>query len=96
MVRYHHNVYAVSARPNYVVLFDSQRQVIESRRLEPHSDLRKAITDTIGRLRNEGWQFEGTPEFGFVFLNRDGIRRLLTLTERDPSDTRAQSFSPFK
>jgi hypothetical protein len=39
----------------------------------------------------------GWPEyFGFVFINRNGIRRLLILTERDPLDTRPQTFSPFK
>jgi hypothetical protein len=29
-------------------------------------------------------------------LRRDGDRRLLMLTPRDPHDTRPQSFSPFK
>ena len=96
MVRYHHNVYAISGRANYLVLFDSQRRIIESLRLEPRTDLHRAMTDTIGRLTDEGWQFEATPEFGFVFLNREGIRRLLILTERDPYETRPQTFSPFK
>jgi hypothetical protein len=96
MVRYHHDVFAMSERRNYLVLFDSQRQIVESERLEPLTDLRRAMTNTIGRLTKEGWKFEGTPKFGFVFLNRNGIRRLLTLTERDPYDTRPQSFSPFK
>jgi hypothetical protein len=96
MVRYHHDVYAMSTRPNYLVLFDSQRQILESRQLEPHADLRKAMTSTIHRLTQEGWNFESRPDFGFVFLNRDGDRRLLILTERDPYDTRPQSFSPFK
>jgi hypothetical protein len=95
MARYHHDVFATSTRPNYIVLFDSQRQVIESQRLEPHTDLRKAMTATIDRLTQEGWQPESTYEFGFAFLNRNGIRQLLILTERDPYDTRPQSFSPF-
>jgi hypothetical protein len=50
----------------------------------------------IDRLSNEGWQPEGTPDFGFVFLNRGDIRRLLIHTERDPYDTSPQTFSPFK
>jgi hypothetical protein len=95
MVRYHHDVYAANTRPNYVVVFDSQRQIVDSQRLEPHTDLRKAMTNTIDRLTQEGWTFEGTPNFGFVFLNRNGARRLLILTERDPYDTRPQSFSPW-
>jgi hypothetical protein len=41
------------------------------------------------------WQPEGTPDFGFFFLSRNGIRRLLILTERDPRDTRPQAFSPW-
>jgi hypothetical protein len=95
MARYHHNVYAKAKTPRYCVLFDSQRQIIACQRLEPSTDLRSAITNTIDRLAQEGWQLEGTYEYGFVFLNRNGIRRLLILTERDPYDTRPQSFSPF-
>jgi hypothetical protein len=96
MARYHHDVYAKSKRPNYVVLFDSQRAIIECRRLEPSVDLRDAMRDAIDRSACEGWAVEGTPRFGFVFLNRHGIRRLLILTERDPYDTSPQTFSPFK
>jgi hypothetical protein len=54
------------------------------------------MTAAIARLSQEGWQPGGTPDFGFVFINRSGIRRLLILTERDPLDTRPQTFSPFK
>jgi hypothetical protein len=42
------------------------------------------MTAAIDRLTAEGWQPEGTPDFGFVFINRNGIRRRLILTERDP------------
>ena len=96
MARYHHNVYADNARPCYCVIFDLQWKVIECRRLEPASDLRSAMTVMIARLGTEGWQPEGSPDFGFVFLNRNGTRRLLILTQRDPYDTTPQSFSPFK
>lgn len=72
------------------------RQIVESQQLEPHTDLRKAMTNTIERLKNEGWRQEGAIDYGFVFLNRNGVRRLLILTERDPYDTRTQTFSPFK
>jgi hypothetical protein len=95
MARYHHDVYAKSKTARYCVIFDLQWQIIECRRLEPSADLRSAMTTTIERLSSDGWQPEGTPEFGFVFLKRDGIRRLLILTERDPLDTRPQAFSPW-
>jgi hypothetical protein len=47
-------------------------------------------------LAAEGWQIEADPRFGFAFIRRDGERRLLILTPRDPHDTRTQSFNPFK
>jgi hypothetical protein len=50
MARYHHNVYAKAKTPRYCVLFDSQRQIIACQRLEPSTDLRSAITNTIDRL----------------------------------------------
>jgi hypothetical protein len=96
MARYNHNVYASAKTPRYVVLFDLQWQIIECQRLEPCADLRSAMTTTMNRLASEGWEFEGSVKFGFVFLNRHGTRRLLILTERDPHDGRLQSFSPFK
>jgi hypothetical protein len=96
MARYHHNVYAMSGRPNYIVLFDLQWQIVECQRLEPSADLRSAMTSTIARLSSDGWEAENAPDYGFVFLNRKGTRRLLILTERDPYDATPQTFSPFK
>jgi hypothetical protein len=95
MARYKHNVYASAKTPRYVVLFDLQWQIVECQRLEPSADLRSAMTTAINRLVSEGWEFEGSVKFGFAFLNRHGTRRLLILTERDPHDSRPQSFSPF-
>ena len=96
MARYHHNVYASAKTPRYLVLFDLQWKVIECRRLEPCADLHGALNILIDRLVGEGWQPECAVKFGFVFLNRNGVRRLLILTERDPHDSRPQAFSPFK
>jgi hypothetical protein len=96
MARYHHNVYANSRTARYVVIFDLQWKIIECQRLEPAADLSNAMTTTIDRLVSEGWELEGTVRFGFVFLNREGVRRLLILTERDPYEKRPQAFSPFK
>jgi hypothetical protein len=38
---------------------------------------------------------EATPEYGFVFVQRENERLLLMLTPRDPSSKTNQSFSPF-
>jgi hypothetical protein len=54
------------------------------------------MTAAIERLASEGWETEGKPRFGFVFIRRAGERRLLMLTPRDPHDTQPQSFNPFK
>jgi hypothetical protein len=96
MVRYHHDVYSSAKTSRYCVLFDLQWQIIECQRLEPSADLRSAMATTINLLSQEGWQPEGLHDYGFVFLNRNGVRQLLILTERDPYDERPQSFSPFK
>jgi hypothetical protein len=95
-MRYHHNVYASANTPRYVVLFDLQWQIIECQRLDPSTDLSAAMTTAMQRLTGEGWHPESAPRFGFVFLNRNGVRRLLILTERDPYETTLQSFSPSK
>jgi hypothetical protein len=73
-----------------------QWQVIESHRLEPGADLFSAMTATIERLAVEGWRAEDEPHFGFVFITKEGDRRLLIVTPRDPFDTTPQSFSPFQ
>jgi hypothetical protein len=96
MARYFHNVYARAKTPRYLVLFDLQWQIVQCQRLEPAADLRGSMTAAMQRFADEGWQPESAPRFGFVFLNRNGVRRLLILTERDPRDSRPQSFSPFK
>lgn len=96
MARYHRNVYAGAKTARYIVLFDLQWKIIECTRLESAADLAKSMTATLQRLTGEGWQAESIPRFGFVFLNRNGDRRLLALTERNPFDTGPQTFSPFK
>ena len=95
MARYCHQVYATAKTSRFCVVFNLQWQVIESVKLEPAVDLAGAMTAAIERQTRAGWQTEGSPQFGFVFLRRDGERRLLILTERDPYDPRPQSFSPF-
>jgi hypothetical protein len=60
MARYNHNVYPKSKTPRYLVIFDLQWKITESQRLEPSTDLRRAMTAAIARLIKEGWQPEGT------------------------------------
>jgi hypothetical protein len=78
-----HDPYARSNQPAYIVLKDMQHQVIEAQRLEPAADLSGAMAATIERLAADGWQAEGSAEYGFVFIRREGERRLLMLAERD-------------
>jgi hypothetical protein len=94
MARYRHNVYANDTTPRWVAVFGLQWQVIESHRMEPATDLYGAMTAAIQRLAADGWQIKATPRFGFSFIRRDGERRLLMLTPRDPYDTTPQSFNP--
>jgi len=96
MARYHHNVYASANTARYLVLFDLQWKVIECTRLEPSVDLATSMATALQRFVGEGWHPESAPRFGFVFLTRNGTRRLLILTERNPHDSRPQTFSPFK
>jgi hypothetical protein len=95
MGRYTFPAYNKASTPRYLVLRDLQRQVIDCQRLEPGADLRGAMAASIERLKAEGWEAEGSAEYGFVFVRRAGERRLLAITERDPHDRSPQSFSPF-
>ena len=96
MGRYRHRVYATAKTPRFCVLFNLQWTVIESVPLGPATNLTAAMDSAVERQASQGWQTESSHEFGFVFLRRNGERRLMILTERDPYDTRPQSFSPFK
>jgi hypothetical protein len=96
MRRARHDLYARSARPAYIVIRDMQHHVIDVQRLEPAADLRVAMTAAIRRLEEDGWLTEGSADYGFVFVQRAGERRLLMLTPRDPLSSAAQSFDPFR
>jgi hypothetical protein len=96
MGRYRHRIYEGDTTPRWVAVFGLQWQILESQRLEPMADLSGAMTAAVERLASEGWQAEAEPRFGFAFIRREGERRLLMLTPRDPHDNRPQSFNPFK
>jgi hypothetical protein len=93
--RYTFPAFKQSPTPRFVAVWDLQWSLIECQRLEPAADLSGAMAAAIERLKDEGWQAEVTPEYGFVFIRKSGERRLLMLTPRDPHSTTAQSFSPF-
>ena len=95
MGRYTFPAFKPAPEPRYVVVWDLQWRLLDCRRLEPAVDLSAAMEATIGRLEEDGWQPEATPEYGFVFIRRGTDRRLLMLTPRDPYSTASQSFSPF-
>jgi hypothetical protein len=96
MSRYTFPAFKTSSMPRYVILWGLQWQLIECSCLAPGTDLLAAMTAAMKRLQGGGWDAEGTPEYGFVFIRRGKDRRLLMLTPRDPHSTATQSFSPFR
>jgi len=95
MGRYTFPAFNKAPTPRYVVVWDLHWHVLEYQRLEAAADLSGTMAATIDRLASEGWEPEATPEYGFVFIQREGKRRLLMLTPRDPYSTEPQSFNPF-
>src|SRR5580698_3312958 len=96
MARYRFTAYENDTQPRYLVVWYLQWKILDLQHLEPTADLRGAMAATIERLQGDGWQAEGAAEYGFVFIRREGERRLLMLTPRDPLDATSQSFDPFK
>ena len=96
MSRYRFPAYTTASTPRYVVVWDLQWQIIDSRRLERATDLRAAMTSALEELASDGWVPEANFEYGFVFIRRAAERRLLMLTPHDPDDASAQSFTPFR
>jgi len=96
MGRYRFIAYVNDGNPRYVVVWDLQWKPLQCQRLEPHADLRVAMNAAIDAQVAQGWRVEGTAEYGFVFLRREGERRLVMLTPRNPEDRTPQTFSPFR
>jgi hypothetical protein len=96
MGRYRFIAYVNDGNPRYIVIWDLQWKPLECRRLEPNANLRLAMTCAIEAQVAQGWQVEGTPDYGFVFISRARERRLIMLTPRNPDDRRPQTFSPFR
>lgn len=96
MGRTRFNVFAKPNARHYLIVWDLQWQVIDCRRLERGSDLRAALAEALERLASDGWRPQSTAKFGFVFVMRAEERRLVMITTRDPLNSTAQSFSPFR
>jgi hypothetical protein len=80
----------------YAVLWDLQWRVIECTTLAACTDLFAAMNEVIEHLQRDGWEPEGTREYGFVFLSRHAERRLLMITARHPHAANRAHFSPFR
>jgi hypothetical protein len=96
MGRYRFIAYVNDGNPRYVVVWDLQWKPLQCQRLEPRADLRVAMSAAIDAQVAQGWRVEGTAEYGFVFIRREGERRLVMLTPRNPQDRTPQTFSPFR
>jgi hypothetical protein len=96
MPRYRFIAYVNDGNPRYLVIWDLQWKPLHWQRLEPGADLRFAMAAAIDAQAAQGWETEGTPEYGFVFIRRAAERRLLMLTPRNPEDRTPQTFSPFR
>jgi hypothetical protein len=96
MPRYRFIAYVNDGNPRYLVIWDLQWKPLQWQRLEPSADLRFAMAAAIDAQAAQGWETEGTPEYGFVFIRRAAERRLLMLTPRNPEDLTPQTFSPFR
>ena len=96
MGRYQFPAYDVTNTLRFIVLWTLHWEVLDCQRLEPGSDLRKAMAAAVERARREGWRAECDAAYGFTFLARQGERRLLLMTARDPASSALQSFSPFR
>lgn len=96
MGRYKFTAYVNDANPRYMVIWDLQWKPLQWKRLEPTANLRLAMAALIEAQIAQGWQTEGTAEYGFVFIHRTGERRLVMLTPRNPEDRTPQTFSPFR
>jgi hypothetical protein len=80
----------------YLVAFDLQWKIIESRRVDANLGAAAALAAFVKEFEANGWSAESEGSYGFVFVNRCGERMLLEVTPRDPHDTTLQSFNPFR
>jgi hypothetical protein len=88
--------YLEQTHRGYLVAFDLQWNVIDCRRVDPQQGAALALASFIREFEADGWNAEGDGAYGFVFMQRCRVRILLEVTPRDPRNTAAQSFSPYR
>jgi len=88
--------YLEQTHRGYLVAFDLQWNIIESRRVDPSLGAAAALAAFVKEFTATGWSAETDGSYGFVFVRRGAARMLLEVTPRDPHDASAQSFNPFR
>lgn len=88
--------YLPETHRGYLAAFDLQWNLLESRRITPEVGAAAAFEGFIASYRERGWIAEGAPTYGFVFMQRQGVRILLQATPRDPAGERPQGFNPYR
>lgn len=83
--RSHYDPLAPTGDPRWLVESDLWRTPLASRRLAPGADLWAALQAAVAERHADGWQAECGVDWGFVFINRGGERRLLALEHVDPA-----------
>ena len=88
--------YLEQTNRGYLVAFDLQWNIIESRRVDPGLGAAAALAAFVKEFTARGWSTETEGSYGFVFVRRGGERMLLEVTPRDPLDVSTQSFNPYR
>jgi len=65
-------------------------------RLALGQDLRAAFLAAVGSYRSQGWLIENELDYPVVFVQKEGERRMLTISHVDPEGTPLAHFSPWK
>ena len=94
MVRRRFRPYIETAQGGYLVAFDMNRTVIDSRSVDASVSSAAALEGFIGEYVAQGWVLEEPPTYGSSFMNRGGIRILVMATQQNPFEP-AASFSPY-
>ena len=88
--------YLAETERGFLACFDLHWNVVDTRRIDPGIGAGEALAAYIDEFIEWDWIPEANPEYGFVFIGRDGVRLLLMATPKDPDDKRVQTFSPFQ
>ena len=76
---------ATSDCPRWLVVKDAHSQLVDARLLPAGTDLHALMAATIAQRQADGWQAEGYGCWGFVFIHRAGVRRMIAIVHVDPA-----------